>query len=117
MEYQKIINFLYNTPNQTTKFRTKNWVEINYDARGIYNTNSKIKFISSILKSNSYGYSDVYIVVSGTITVAELAASGGNNDIEVVFKTRAQFIDCISEINNTQIDNAKDIDIVMQCII
>ena len=31
MEYQKIINLLDNTPtnNQSTKFRTKNWAEIN----------------------------------------------------------------------------------------
>ena len=41
MEYQKIINLLDNTPNQPTKFRTKNWVEINDDSRGTYNTNSK----------------------------------------------------------------------------
>ena len=29
MEYQKIINFFDNTPNQTSKFRTMNWIEIN----------------------------------------------------------------------------------------
>ena len=33
MEYQKIINLLENTPNQPTKFRTKNWVEINDGSR------------------------------------------------------------------------------------
>ena len=27
MKYQKIIQLLDNTPNQPTKFRTKNWVE------------------------------------------------------------------------------------------
>ena len=43
MEYQKIINLLSKTPNQPTKFRTKNWVEINNDSRGTYNTNSQIK--------------------------------------------------------------------------
>ena len=43
MEYQKIINLLDNTPNQPTKFRSKNWVEINDDARGTHNTNSQIK--------------------------------------------------------------------------
>ena len=32
MEYQKIINLLGNTPNQPSKFRTKNWIEINDDA-------------------------------------------------------------------------------------
>ena len=40
MEYQKIINFLDNTPNEPTKFRTKNWVEINDDSHETYNSNS-----------------------------------------------------------------------------
>ena len=44
MEYQKTINLFDNTPNQATKFRTKNWVEINDDSCGTYNTNSQIKF-------------------------------------------------------------------------
>ena len=39
MEYQKIINLLDNTPNQPTKFKTKDWVEINDDSRRMYNTN------------------------------------------------------------------------------
>ena len=51
MEYQKIINLLDNTPNQLSKFRTKNWVEINDDdSRGTYTTNSQIKFEPSMLK-------------------------------------------------------------------
>ena len=29
MEYQKIINLLYNTPNELSKFKTENWIEIN----------------------------------------------------------------------------------------
>ena len=49
--------------------------------------------------------------MSGTITVAALAAGGGNNDIKEVFKNCPPFTNCISEINNTQIDNAKDIDV------
>ena len=36
MEYQKIINLLDNTPNQLSKFRTKNWVETNNASRGTY---------------------------------------------------------------------------------
>ena len=40
MEYQKIKNFLENKPNQPTKFRTKNWVEINDGSRGTYSTNN-----------------------------------------------------------------------------
>ena len=50
MEYRKIINLLYNTPGQTTKFRTKNLVEINDDPHRMYNTNSQIKFKTSMLK-------------------------------------------------------------------
>ena len=52
VEYQKIINLLDNTPYQPSKFKTKNQVEINDDARGTYNTNSQIKFITSMLKSS-----------------------------------------------------------------
>ena len=44
MEYQEIRNLLDNTLNQPTIFRAKNWVEINDDSRGTYNTYIQIKF-------------------------------------------------------------------------
>ena len=53
MEHQKIIIFLDNAPNQPSRFRTKNCVQINDDSRGTYNTNSQIKFKTSMLKSNN----------------------------------------------------------------
>ena len=43
MKYQKIINLLDNAPNQSTKFRTKYWVEISDGSRGTYSTNSQIQ--------------------------------------------------------------------------
>ena len=52
MEYQKIKNLLDNTPNQPTKFRTKNSIEINDESRETYNTNSQIRFKISILRSS-----------------------------------------------------------------
>ena len=52
MRYQKIINLLDNTSSQLSKFRIKNWVEINDDSRGRYNTNSQIKLKNSMLKSS-----------------------------------------------------------------
>ena len=108
MEYEKI-NFLDTTSNQTTKLRTKNWVEINDDAGGTYNTNSQIKFKTLILKSNLYDYNDVYLLVSGTITVGNTGkAAASNNRKNVIIKNCAPFSGCISEIRNTQIDNAKD---------
>ena len=54
MEYQKIRYFLETTTNQSSKFRTKIWVEINDDSRGTNNTNSQIKFKTSKLKSTLY---------------------------------------------------------------
>ena len=71
MEYEKIINLLKNTPNQPTKFRTKNWVEINDDSRGTYNTNSPIRFKTSMLRSSLCDYSEAYILVSGNIKFLE----------------------------------------------
>ena len=66
MEYQKIIIFLDNAPNQPTKVRTKNWIEINDDSRGTHNTNSQIKFKTSMLRSILRDYSDAYIFVNET---------------------------------------------------
>ena len=57
MEQQETANLLDNTPNQPTKIRTKNWVEINDDAGGTYNQDSQIKFKTSMLRSCLYGYS------------------------------------------------------------
>ena len=66
-----------------------------------------------MLRLSLCDYSDAYILLSGTITAAEVAADAGNKGIRVVFKNCAPFTNCISEINNTQIDNAKYIDVVI----
>ena len=116
MEYQKITNLLDNASNQPSKFRTKIWVEINDDSRGIYNVHRQIKFKTTMLKSSIFDYSDAYILVKGTVTFDNTSAAGvaaNNTNKKVIFKNCAPFTDCISGINNTQIDNAKYIDIVM----
>ena len=116
MEYQKIANLIDDTSNQPSKFRTRNWVEINDESRGAYNAASQIEFKATMLKSSLCDYSDAYILVKGTISVNNTAAEGAavnNNDRKVLFKNCAPFTNCISEINNTQVDNTKDIDIVM----
>ena len=106
------------TSNQPFKFRTKNWDKINDESRGTYSVNSQIKFKTTILKSSLCDYSDVYFLVKGRITITEAGADAAvrqadERDKGVAFKNCAPFINCISEINNTQVDNAKDIDIVM----
>ena len=117
MEYQKIANLIDDyVSNQPSKFRTRNWVEINDESRGAYNVNSQIKFKTTMLKSSLCDYSDAYILVKGIISVNKTAAQGAaanNTNRKIIFKNCTPFTNCISEINNTQIDNAKDIDIVM----
>ena len=105
---------LGNTPNQTSKFKTKSWVEINDDACGTYNTNIQIEFKYSMLKSTLCEYRDVYVLVSGTIYVPNTGtAAVWKNRKNMIIKNFAPFTDWISEMNNTQIDNAKDMDEVM----
>ena len=117
MEYQNMANLIDdNTLNQPSKFRTRNWIEINDESRGTYNVNSQIKFKTTMLKSSLCDYRDAYILVKGTISVNNSAAAGAaanNTNKKVIVKNCAPLTNCISEINNTQIDNVKDIDIVM----
>ena len=63
MEYQKIINLLDNASNQPSKFRTKNWVEINDESKQSYSANSDIRFKTTMPRSNLCDYADVYILV------------------------------------------------------
>ena len=110
------MNLLDNTPNQPTKFRTKNWVEINNESHGTYNKDNQIRFKTSILRSSLCGYSNAYILVKGTITVANIAAAAAaanNANKKVIFKNCVPFPSCISRINNTQVDEAQYIDVVM----
>ena len=116
MEYQEIINVLDNTSNQPSKFRTQNWVEINDESRQTYSVNSQIRFKITMLKSSLCYYSDAHILVKGNITANNTAAADANPDNtnkKIIFQNCAPFTNCLSEINNTQIDNAKDIDTVM----
>ena len=116
MEYQKIAKLIDDISNQPSKFRTRNWVEINDESRGAYNVNSQIKFKTTMLKSSLCDYSDAYILFKGTISVNNTAAAGAavnNTNKKVIFKNCAPFTNCTNEVNNTQVDNAKDIDIVI----
>ena len=55
-------------------------------------------------------------LIKGTITVANTAAQDAdrlNGNKKVIFKNCTPFTICISKINNTQVDDAPDIDVVM----
>ena len=74
MECERLMNLVDNIPNQPNKLRRKNWVEINGDSRGPNRIGSQVRFKTSVLKSRSCDYRDAYILVSGTISVANTAA-------------------------------------------
>ena len=97
-----MINLLDGTTNKPSKFRTRDWVEINDESKGIYD-NSNITF-------------KAFILVKGTITVSNAAAADAavnNTNKKVIFKNYTPFTDCITEINDTQIDDGQKIDVVM----
>ena len=67
-----------------------------------------------MLNSSLCDYSDAYRLVKGTISMSSQAGDNPNNgNEEVVFRNCAPFTDFTSEINNTQIDNAKEFDLVI----
>ena len=116
MEYQITANLLESASNKPSKFRTRNWVEINDDIKGAYCPNKHIRFKIATLKSSLCDYSDTYILAKGNISVNNTAADGAaanNTNKKIIFKDCAPFPNCISKINNTQIDNSEYIDIVM----
>ena len=130
MKYQKIANLLNDESDQPSKFRTRNWVEMNDESRGTYTSND-IKFKIKMLRCHLCDYADAYILVKGAIAITGNAGPERNPDAPrtaaqllaarqadeqnkgVIFKNCAPFTKCISRINNEDTDNAQDIDIVM----
>ena len=113
-EFQNVINLLGKTPDEVPRFATGKWMEV-YDQSGNaedkYKTSKQIRIKTSMLRSDLCDFSDAYFVVKGKITVTD-----PNNDAynkKLAFKNNAPFVSCISKINNTLIDNAEDLNIVM----
>ena len=116
MEYQKLIDLFANTPDQSSKFRTKNRFKINNDSCAMSNTNSQIRPKTLKLKSSLCSFSGPYILFKKTKSVANTAAADAdtnNTGKKVICKDCASFTNFISHMKNTQVDNAKDINGVM----
>ena len=79
MEYQKITNLLDTKSDNVPRFITKKWVEV-HDQSGSaedrYKPSKQIRFKKPMLRSDLCDFSYAYIVIKGTITVAE-----GSNSI------------------------------------
>ena len=118
MEYCKIANLLESASNQPSKFRRKNWVEINDESKESYKLGSDIKFKTTMLRSNLCGYADAYILVKERITITGAGNYADARLVDernkgVVFKHCAPFTKCISRMNGIDIDNAQYIEIVI----
>ena len=87
MEYQKIIIFLDNASSPQSKLKAKNWIEINDESWETYSKYNQIRFKTWVLRSALCFYSDTYILLKGTVTVAPATAAAQNNAIKkVIFK-------------------------------
>ena len=114
MEYQKITKLLGNMPDKVLRVVAKKWIEVHDQsgtAKNRYKPSKQIRFKTSMLRSDLCDYSDAYIAV-------EIVTVEGNNKIDrenrfLAFKNNTPFTDCISKINNTLMDNAEGLDIVM----
>ena len=103
MEYHKIANLLNGESNKLSRFRTRNWVEINDGVRSVYSHDKQIRFKIAMLRSSLCDYSDAYILLKGNISVnntaADAAAAANNTNKKVIFKNCAPFTNCIRNIN------------------
>ena len=108
METQKIVNLLNGSDNDSSRFATKKWYIIDSESKGNYSTDEEIKSLTRSIESSPCDYSDSYILVTGNINV-----NGGNNNTKVAFKNCVQFKKCRTEINETFVDKAGHINIVM----
>ena len=111
MEHYNISKLL--NDSTVTNLLQNKWVEVNNLSIAQRSVNKNIRFKTSVLRSDLYDYSDAYIVVK--VAIDFLAAGANENDKaekDVAFKNNAQFRSCISKINSTFIDNAKDLNIV-----
>ena len=113
MEFQKFKNLLETTPDDKDlpRFVTKKWIEVYDQLKRNYNFNKEVRIKSPMLRSDLCDFSDAYIVVKVDIAVTE--PNNARRNKSVAIKNNAPFINCISQINGVQTDNAEDLDVVI----
>ena len=125
MEYNKINNLLRSEElgsavdsksENLSKFVTRQYVKVN-SLSNTYNENKSIRFKTPMLRSDLCNYSDVYILVKGTITVNGVINIVENEILRrnrpLILKNNVPFVSCMTKINNEFIEDADDLDIVM----
>ena len=121
MKYQKLTSLLDNTSNQLSKFGKRNWAEIIDESRGTNSNNSQIKFDTFMIRS-LYCYIVIRILLyTHAYMLKELQQSQILEQQQpktvgakkVILWKFPPFTNFIGEINNTQVDDAHDVDVVM----
>ena len=110
MEHHKISKLLHDST--VSKFVTRKCIEVNGLSESKFSVNKNIRFETPMLRSDLRDHSDAYILVKGRIT-AEGTNNANKKNKCLTFKNNAPFTSWISKINNTFVDNAEDLDIVM----
>ena len=112
METQKILDLLNDCANEYSKFAARKWYIINDQNNGQYGrgneNDSTIKFETKVFKPNLCDHSDAYILVTGDIKVAGVAA-----DTTVAFKNCSPFTICVTHINEDHVKTAENLDIII----
>ena len=112
MKTQKIVNLLNDSKNESLTFVTRKWYIINDQNNGQYGRGNEndatIKFETKVIKPNLCDYSDVYILVTGDIKVADVAAN-----TNVAFKNCALFTGRVTHINDEHVETAENVEIIM----
>ena len=111
MEYDKVNDLLDSESKNLSKFVTREYVKAN-SLSNMFNENKSIRFKTPMLQSDLCDYSDAYVLIKGTITVAGNAPRDRQNR-PVILKNNAPFISCITGINGELIEDADDLDVVM----
>ena len=100
METKKIVNLLNDSDNESSKFATRKWYDINDQNNGQYGTgNYNDKFETKVIKRNLCDYSDAYTIVTGDIKVAAAAT-----DTNVAFINCAPFTRFVTHINDEHVE-------------
>ena len=90
----------------------RNWNMVYDNSKANYDVGNEIIYIMEVLKSNLCDQNDAYILVRGGITIT------GHQVTQVAFKKCAPFTKCITKIDETTIDGAENLNLVMlMCIL
>ena len=112
METHNIVNLLNDSEELNSKFATRKWYIINDQNNGQYGirneNDSTIQFEARVIKPSLCDYSDAYILVTGDIKIADVAASN-----TVAFKNCAPFTRCVTHINDEHVETAENLDIIV----